>query len=92
MVGLLTDDSQLVVPEGAQVIGRPETRPPVAMIGHVTSSYYSPNLDRSIALALVVRGGERHGEKVFVAYDGRSVPVTIGPPKFFDPEGERARA
>ena len=27
------------------------------MLGHVTSSYYSPNLNKSIALA-VVRGGK----------------------------------
>ena len=29
------------------------------MLGHVTSSYYSPNLNKSIALA-VVKGGKKY--------------------------------
>ena len=44
LVGLLTDDPTVVLMEGAQVIGtEAESAPPVPMLGHVTSSYFSPN-------------------------------------------------
>ena len=92
LVGLLTEDPKLVVPEGAQVVATTQTAPPVPMLGHVTSSYWSPNLERSIALGLVARGGERHGERVYLAWDGRREPALIGPSRFFDPDGSRARA
>jgi sarcosine oxidase subunit alpha len=88
----LTEDPGLVLPEGAQLVETAEATPPVAMIGHVTSSYRSPSLERSIALALLARGGERHGEQVFASWDGRLVPVRITAPRFFDAEGSRARA
>ena len=32
------------------------------MVGHVTSSYYSPNLNSSFALALIKGGLEKKGE------------------------------
>jgi sarcosine oxidase, subunit alpha len=92
LVGLLTEDPMLVVPEGAQIVATTRSAPPVAMQGHVTSSYWSPNLQRSIALGLVARGGERHGERILLAWDGRREPARIGPPRFFDPDGSRARA
>ncbi len=91
LVGLLTDNPNIVIPEGAQLVARKDLSPPVPMVGHVTSSYESPNLGRSIALALLSRGGDRHGEKINVAFDGQSVVATITQPKFFDLEGERAR-
>ena len=48
--------------EGAQVIGsEAESAPPVPMLGHVTSSYFSPNLGRSIAMAMVKGGRKPHG-------------------------------
>ncbi len=91
LVGLLTEDPKIVVPEGAQIVGTRDLTPPVAMQGHVTSSYESPNLDRSIALGLLERGGDRHDEWVYIAYDGQVVPAKVTQPKFFDLEGERAR-
>ena len=91
LVGIQPEDPRLVVPEGAQIVARPGLRPPVAMIGHVTSSYFSPNLGHAFALALVARGAERHGEMVELAWDGRSAPAHIRAPRFFDPDGVRAR-
>jgi glycine cleavage system aminomethyltransferase T len=42
------------------------------MLGHVTSSYYSPTLKRSIAMAVVRSGHQRMGQKVNAALvDGR---------------------
>nr|NIO38862.1 hypothetical protein [Burkholderiales bacterium] len=59
------------------------------MIGHVSSSYYSANLERSIALALVKGGHTRHGETVHAPLEGKVVAATITKPQFYDPEGKR---
>ena len=76
LVGLLTEDRSKVVDEGAHVIATSEEpAPPVPMLGHVTSSYYSPNIQRSIALALVKGGGERMGETVYVTQRGNGEPI-----------------
>jgi sarcosine oxidase subunit alpha len=90
LVGLLTDDPEVVLPEGAHLVERVETEPPMAMVGHVSSSYHSPNVGRSIALALVKGGLARKGEKLTAPLlDGRKVRCTVVDPVFFDPEGER---
>jgi len=71
LVGLLTEDPQIVLAEGAHVIDTAsEPAPPVPMLGHITSSYFSPNLDRSIALGLIKNGGARLGETVYVTCGG----------------------
>ncbi|MEO0369121.1 MAG: sarcosine oxidase subunit alpha family protein, partial [Pseudomonadota bacterium] len=89
-VGLLTVDPKLVLEEGGQIIDTPSNQIPVPMIGHVTSSYWSACAERSIALALVRGGHQRHGETIYVAMnDGRTVPAVIGSTVFIDPEGER---
>ena len=54
LVGLLTGRPGEVLEEGAQIVADAGARsPPVPMIGHVTSSYLSPNVGRSIAMAMV---------------------------------------
>ena len=62
------------------------------MLGHVTSSYYSPNLNKSIALAVVRGGKEMIGKKLFIPMDGRSINVTVVNPVFFDKENKRLNA
>jgi sarcosine oxidase subunit alpha len=90
LVGLLTDDPAEVLPEGSQIIADAHSRPPVPMQGHVTSSYHSACLGRSIALALVARGRERMNETVAVSRtDGRVTRARIASPVFVDPEGKR---
>ena len=92
LVGILTDDPEVVLPEGAHLVERVEPQPPMAMLGHVSSSYYSPNVGRSIALALVKGGLARKGQKLTAPLlDGRKIPCTVVDPVFFDPEGERLR-
>ncbi|PVY60599.1 heterotetrameric sarcosine oxidase alpha subunit [Cupriavidus alkaliphilus] len=92
-VGLLTDDAQFVLPEGAQIVApqtRVSTTEPTPMIGHVTSSYYSPILQRSIALAVVKGGLGKMGESVAIPLaDGRRVSAKISSPVFYDSEGVR---
>ena len=82
-------DGKEVLQEGGQIIAEKQGKPPVPMIGHVTSSYYSANLGRSFALALVVRGRERIGDTVYISANGKTISAEITPPVFFDPEGER---
>ena len=92
LVGLLTEDPQAVLPEGAQLVERILDKPPMPMLGHVTSSYMSPNLGRSIAMALVKGGRERMGQKVHAPLaDGRTFTAEITSTVFFDPQGERLR-
>ena len=92
-VGLYTEDPHVVMEEGAQLVTEVKDRPPMPMVGHVTSSYYSPTMNRSIALALVKGGRSRMGQSLTAfGTDGRAVPCTITSPVFFDPEGERFRA
>ena len=86
LVGLLSDDP---LPEGAQLVVEDTGRIPMAMIGHVTSSYRSPTLDQPIALAMVERGRERHGQTIFSALPGSTIRAEVVPPVFYDPEGAR---
>ncbi|MEJ8837442.1 sarcosine oxidase subunit alpha family protein [Ramlibacter sp. AN1133] len=92
-VGLLTDDPQLVLDEGAQVLDEPAQRIPARMAGHVTSSYASPTLGRSIALAMVRGGAQRIGQRVHVSMrGGRTATATVASPVFLDPHSERQNA
>ena len=63
--------------------------PNVKMIGHVPSSYFSPTLGHSIALALLDGGLRRMGETVTVVLPDRAVLAMIGKSRFYDLEGER---
>jgi len=61
----------------------------MTMVGHVTSSYYSANLGRSIAMAVIRDGLNRVGETVyFPLADGRTVEARICDPCWVDPAGE----
>ncbi|MFU8876747.1 MAG: sarcosine oxidase subunit alpha family protein [Wenzhouxiangellaceae bacterium] len=93
LVGLTTDDPSIVLEEGAHVLAADASpTPPVPMLGHVTSSYYSPNLNRSIALGLVKGGLDRKGTRLVVDTGHDRVPVEVVDSVFFDPEGERLHA
>jgi sarcosine oxidase subunit alpha len=87
LVGLLTDDPQEVLMEGAHVIGTDaETAPRTPTLGHVTSSYLSTNAGRSIAMALVKSGSRRMGEKLWVSrLGGAPIPVTVAGTDFLKP-------
>ena len=88
-VGLKTLDADKVLPEGAQIVDEPG-QPPVAMRGHVTSSYFSATLHRSIALAMLSNGRGRMGEIVHCPRaDGGALAAQVVSPVFYDPKGER---
>ncbi|MDQ2632909.1 MAG: aminomethyltransferase family protein, partial [Pseudomonadota bacterium] len=89
LVGLKTKDPKTVLEEGAQIVADPNQSIPMKMIGHVTSSYWSQNCGRSIALALVVDGRARMGETLFVPMPAGVIEVEICSPVFFDEKGAR---
>ncbi len=89
LVGLLTENPQDILPEGGQIVAHLKARPPQDMIGHVTSSYMSPNLGHSIAMALIKNGRERMGDSVYIPLGDKKIKARIVEPKFFDLKGER---
>ena len=89
LVGLMTTDPHVVLDEGSQIMQAQGQRAPVRPIGHVTSSYHSAVLGRSIALALVAGGRARTGETLYVQTDQADVAVTVTSPVFYDAEGAR---
>ncbi len=90
LVGLETDDGS-VLPDGGYAIasgtndnGQRNTQ------GRVTSTYYSPTLDKGIAMGLVHKGPDRMGEVIeFNKVDGTTIRAKIVDPVFYDKEGEK---
>ncbi|MGO4915354.1 sarcosine oxidase subunit alpha family protein [Pseudogemmobacter sp. W21_MBD1_M6] len=90
LVGLETLDGS-VIPDGAYAVsaghnanGQRNTE------GRVTSTYYSPTLDRGIAMGLIHHGPDRMGDVVeFPKLDGTVVKAKIVDAVFFDKDGEK---
>ena len=60
------------------------------ILGHVTSSYFSSNCKRSIAMALIKSGRARKGNKLVIPLlNGDKIKAKIVNPVFFDPNGVR---
>ena len=89
LVGLRTKDAGIVLEEGAQVAAKSGQRPPMQLIGHVTSSYASSVLGCSIALGLVEGGRARLGQTLFVPMPDGELEVEVTAPVFYDPAGAR---
>ncbi|MDQ3766560.1 MAG: 2Fe-2S iron-sulfur cluster-binding protein [Actinomycetota bacterium] len=89
LVGLLPQDRDALLPEGAQIISEDAYTPPIPMMGHITSSYRSAILQRTFALALVERGRELYGRTLYASVPGHTFPVTVVEPVFYDPAGAR---
>ncbi|MDH4988123.1 sarcosine oxidase subunit alpha [Aminobacter anthyllidis] len=89
LVGLRTKDPRTVLEEGAQIVENPKQAIPMKMIGHVTSSYWSANCDRSIAMGLVLGGRDRIGETLYVPMPDGVIEVEVTGTVFFDEKGDR---
>ena len=89
LVGLLTDDPNVVLEEGAQIVADPDQPVPMTMIGHVTSSYWSETLGRSIALALVAGGQGMLGETLHIPMPGKTHTAKVSDMVFYDLDGAR---
>jgi sarcosine oxidase subunit alpha len=92
LVGLVTENPEEVLDEGAQIVTDPKQAIPMRMIGHVTSSYWSENCRRSIALALVTNGRARIGQRLYATAPSGFATVRVVEPVFFDATGERVHA
>ena len=92
LVGLKSRDGRTILEEGAQVAEIPGQKPPMRLIGHVSSSYYSACLAHPIALALVAGGRARMGTTLYVPMPGGDIEVEVVPPVFYDPSGARIHA
>jgi sarcosine oxidase, subunit alpha len=89
LVGLLPEDPEALLPEGVQIVLEDTGRVPMPMAGHVTSSYRSPAIGRTVALAMVRGGHAMHGRMVFAPMPSGTVAATVTAPVFYDPEGAR---
>jgi sarcosine oxidase subunit alpha len=87
LTGLLTRDPKMVLEEGAQITSSPALEAGTLALGHVTSSYWSEALGRSIALAMIAGGRKRIGETLYVPMSGRSFAAEVVSPVFIGAKG-----
>ncbi|MDI3337409.1 sarcosine oxidase subunit alpha family protein [Defluviimonas aestuarii] len=90
LVGLETLDGGLI-PDGAYAVADGHNANGQRNVqGRVTSTYYSPTLDKGIAMGLVKHGPDRMGEVIdFPVDDGKVVKARIVDPVFYDKDGEK---
>ena len=91
LVGLLTDNPNEILEEGSQIVSD-INKSPIEMLGHVTSSYFSPNLKKSIALGVVKGGKNMLGQKLIIPMENKKINVTVTDPVFLDKENKRLNA
>jgi len=88
LVGLTALESTPIA-EGAMIVAREGEEP----LGHITTAAPRVAGEGTIGLGLLVDGAARHGETLLAWSPTRrsKVPVRVGPPLFYDPEGARYR-
>ncbi|MEM8786798.1 MAG: sarcosine oxidase subunit alpha family protein [Pseudomonadota bacterium] len=91
LVGLETLEPRTVLPDGAHAVeGAKNVDGTAHTIGHVTSTYFSPTLGRSVAMALIRGGFERMGQVLDFPVDrGVTIRARVVDPVFYDKEGAR---
>jgi sarcosine oxidase, subunit alpha len=90
LVGFETLDGS-VIQDGAYIVDRGMNANNQRNVqGRVTSTYYSPTLNRGIAMGLLRHGPARMDEVVeFTKIDGGTVQARVVNPVFFDKDGEK---
>ncbi len=89
LVGLLTEDAQRVVSDGAPITPHGARQ---ASEGFVSASVWSVANQRSVALGLLANGRQRIGETVFIRMQEAVVRATVTAPCFYDPAGGKLRS
>ncbi len=92
LVGLLPEDHNEVIPEGAYLTvldAQPDEQGRIPHTGFVTSSYHSPALGRAFAMALVADGLNRMGEVLAAPIGKKVFKATICDAVFIDKENLR---
>jgi sarcosine oxidase subunit alpha len=86
LVALSPLDGSTLLPVGAQIAA---AAPPTQTEGHVTSSYWSPELERPVALGMLAGGTQRVGEKIRIHHLGAVIDAEVVKAPFIDPKGDR---
>ena len=86
LVALSPVDGRTRLPVGAQIAA---AAPPARTEGHVTSSYWSPELGCPVALGMLARGMQRMGERIRVHHLGRVYDAVVVQAPFIDPTARR---
>jgi sarcosine oxidase subunit alpha len=86
LVALSPADGRTLLPVGAQIAA---AAPPTQTAGHVTSSYWSPELGRPVALGMLARGTQRLGEQIRIHHLGAIIDAVVVKAPFVDPQGDR---
>jgi sarcosine oxidase subunit alpha len=89
LVGLKSVDGRSVLEEGAQIVDDPNQPVPMKMIGWVSSSYWSENAQKPIAMALIEDGFNLMGKKLYVPMTNEVIEVEVCKAVFVDEEGGR---
>jgi sarcosine oxidase subunit alpha len=89
LVGLLPDDPNAMIPEGAPLTPGGQKQ---ATEGFVTACVWSVVNDRWVALALLENGRARQGETAHVRLKESVIPAQITQPVFHDADGKRLRS
>ncbi|MFC3205370.1 sarcosine oxidase subunit alpha family protein [Aquamicrobium soli] len=90
LVGLSVPEGEAPLATGAH--GIVEAAGKKRSLGYVTSSYFSPTLNRPIALGLIEQGASRHGQVIDIQHLGMLRRATITAPCALDPAGDRLNA
>jgi sarcosine oxidase subunit alpha len=92
LVGLQGVDPTRVLEAGAQLLDDEVDRLPAQTQGHITSSGWSPTLQRPLALGLLSAGRSRLGQRVSVYSRGRWTKAIVASAAAYDPTGGRLNA
>ncbi|MEQ9608102.1 MAG: glycine cleavage T C-terminal barrel domain-containing protein, partial [Kiloniellaceae bacterium] len=90
LVGLVSADGGKIR-AGAQLVAAGDKAQPPKSLGHVTSTTYSPALEKYIALGLLEDGPQRIGATLVATYPLKNIDVAVEvvSSHFFDPDGSR---
>lgn len=93
LVGLEALDGEARLPAGSHLFASGAAKSVDQDQGWVTSTCYSPHLQKHIALGFLKRGDERLDEVIEVAnpLEGQTTRAKVVSPHFIDPEGGRLR-
>tara|TARA_Y100000817_G_scaffold253146_1_gene205918 strand:+ start:3646 stop:6600 length:2955 start_codon:yes stop_codon:yes gene_type:complete len=94
LVGIIPLNKTYGIEEGQHIIEEENLltpiKKPIKMLGHITSSYFSPTLDHCIAMALIKDGNRKIGTRLFVSTsDLNTIPVEVVKPNFIDPKNRK---
>jgi sarcosine oxidase subunit alpha len=93
LVGFVSADGGKIRP-GAHLIAADDKSTPPKSLGHITSTAYSPALEKYIGLGLLEDGPNRIGQKLVATYPLKNIDVDVEvvSSHFFDPDGSRMHA